>query len=261
MVSSLKDMLSVPEDDPVILTLIGEQGRGKTTCGATFPNPVFMRVENGVKTLPFEKRPQCLYEIDSVEDVWDQLKALINDEHDFKTLVIDSVTALDDLFINHVINSDPNKPKGLNQAYGGYGNGGDAVANMHGRVRKACEVLRKKRGMHTVFISHAKVTTIDLPDQEPYSTYTSKLLGKSQVHYIDNVDLVGYIKLKTIVRGDKNQTKKALSNGDLVIDCTMTANNISKNRYGIKELLPLEEGVNPFIGIIPTLTVTTSKGE
>ncbi|QZI86735.1 hypothetical protein SIPHO019v1_140001, partial [Vibrio phage 82E32.1] len=49
---ALKAMLSpVSEVKPCIVTLMAEGGMGKTTLGAMFPNPVFMRFEDGTSAL------------------------------------------------------------------------------------------------------------------------------------------------------------------------------------------------------------------
>ena len=62
-----------------------------------------------------------------------------------------------------------------------------------------------------VFIAHADMQMIDLPDAEPYSRYTVKLHKKSLSHYIDNVDLVGQVRLESFV--DKDKRKQELIPG------------------------------------------------
>ena len=41
---SLLSTISKPDDRPVIATITGDAGTGKTTLGATFPKPIFMSV-------------------------------------------------------------------------------------------------------------------------------------------------------------------------------------------------------------------------
>jgi hypothetical protein len=184
--------------------------------------------------------------------LWDQLTALINEEHDYKTLVIDSVTQLETMFGDHVLQNDPKKPKALQQAMGGYGAGFTAVSALHGRVRKAAKLLKEKRGMNVVFIAHSDVSTIELPDQDPYSRYDLRLHKKSMPHYVDNVDLVAYLKLETFTTGE-GERKKAISDGTRVAVCYTAAAQISKNRYGISEDITVAAGENPFVQYIPTL--------
>lgn len=249
---SLSTMVEKPTDKPVIATILGDAGLGKTSLACTFPKPIVIRAEDGLQSIPVEQRPDALPLITKVDQLFDQLMLLVKEDHDYKTLVIDSVTALERLFIQDVIDNDPKNPKGINQALGGYGNGTAAVAAQHERVRKACGILRDRKGMNIVFIAHAEVETISPPDDEDYSRYSLRIGKKSVAPYTDDVDLVGFVKLETFTKGDGDK-KKAISSGGRVVVCHATASNVSKNRYGIEEELPFEKGVNPFTNYINTL--------
>ena len=241
-------MIRKPEDRPSLVTILGDAGLGKSSLAATFPSPIFIRAEDGLQAIPLESRPDAFPVLNSVNDLWEQLSSLIKEEHQYKTLVIDSVTALERMFIENIVESDPKKPKSINQAMGGYGAGLTAVAALHGRVRKACGLLNNK-GMHIVFIAHADTETIDLPDQDPYTRYNLRLGKRSTAPYVDDVDVVGFIKLQSFVKDDK----KIISDGSRVLSVTATASNVSKNRYGITEDLPVSLNVNPFSNYIPGL--------
>jgi len=166
--------------------------------------------------------------------------------------VIDSVTALERMFIQYVIDSDPKKPKSINQAMGGYGAGLSAVATMHQRVRKAAGILNERKGMHVVFIAHAETETVELPDQDAYTRYSLRLSKKSVAPYVDDTDVVGFIRLRTFTMGD-GERKKAISDGTRELVCHATASNVSKNRYGIVEPLEVSNGINPLTNLIPSL--------
>jgi len=47
--------ISKPQDRPVIVTLCGDSGMGKTTLAATFPNPIVIRAEDGLQAIPADK--------------------------------------------------------------------------------------------------------------------------------------------------------------------------------------------------------------
>lgn len=250
--SSPLSQVQKPADRPVIATITGDSGMGKTSLAATFPKPIVIRAEDGLQAIPSDIRPDAFPVITSVDDVWEQMTALINEHHEYETLVIDSVTALERLFIQHVVDKDERKPKSINQALGGYGAGPSAVATLHQRVRKAAGILNSRKGMHVVFIAHADTETIELPDQDPYTRYSLRLGKKSVAPYVDDSDIVGFLKLQTYTRGD-GERKKAISDGTRLLTCHAVASSVSKNRYGITEDLPFSEGVNPFTGIVPTL--------
>lgn len=252
------DSVTKPADRPVIVTICGDSGMGKTTLAASFPKPIVIRAEDGMQAVPADIRPDAFPIIQQVDDLWEQLKGLIHEDHSYKTLVVDSVTALERLFTQYVVESDPKKPRGIQQALGGYGAGRDAVSAMHQRLRKAAGILADKRGMNTVFIAHADTARIEPPDDDAYMRYTLRLHEKSMPAYVDDVDVVGFLKLETFTTGE-GERKKAISDGTRVLITYATAANVSKNRFGITEPLTVEQGKNPLIDIIPALKPAVKK--
>jgi len=255
---SILAKISKPADRPVIVTILGDAGMGKTSLAASFPNPIFIRAEDGLQAIPLETRPDALPLLSGADDLWEQLQALITEEHNYKTLVIDSVTALERMFIQYVIDSDPKKPKSINQAMGGYGAGLSAVATMHQRVRKAAGILNERKGMHVVFIAHAETETVELPDQDAYTRYSLRLSKKSVAPYVDDTDVVGFIRLRTFTMGD-GERKKVISNGDRELICYATAASVSKNGYGITEPLDLEPDKNPLLAFMKAKRAAAKK--
>lgn len=241
-----------PQNRPVAITIIGDAGLGKTSLAASFPKPIFIRSEDGLRSIPEKMMPDAFPLIKSVDDLWAQLTGLIREDHDYQTLVIDTVTTLDTIFTDHVLDSDPKKPKSLNQAHGGYGAGRDMIASLHRRVRNAAGILMDK-GMNVVFVAHAETVRIEPPDANAYTKYAMRMNEKSTLPYVDNVDAIGFIRLETYVVGD-GDVKKAHSDGTRQMVCHAMAANVSKNRFGITEPITLEFGVNPFAAYLPTPT-------
>lgn len=255
---SVLSTIAKPADRPVIATILGEAGIGKTSFACQFPGPIIViRAEDGLQSIPSDARPDAFPVLESAADLWDQLTALIKEDHQYKTLVIDSVTALERLFINSIVESDPKKPASINQALGGYGAGLAAVAGMHQRVRKAAGILNEKKGMHVVFIAHADTETLELPDQDSFTRYSLRLGKKSIAPYTDDVDVVGYLALETFTTGD-GERKKAISDGTRKLVAYATAACISKNRYGITEDIIIAPSTNPLNELIPSLATTAT---
>lgn len=248
---SILEQAGKPEQGPVICTITGDAGIGKTSLAATFPRAVFIRVEDGMQSIASEKMPDALPVIENVDKFWDQLTALVTEKHEWKTIVIDSVTRLERMFVKYVVDNDASKPKSINQALGGYGAGLQAVGAMHGRVRKAAGLLKNK-GVNTVFIAHSDTIVVEPPDQDPYTRYNLRLGKHSMAPYVDDVDLVGYLRLQTYTMGDGDR-KRAISDGTRVLTTYTTAANISKNRYGITEDIIVPLGENPLVKYINTL--------
>ena len=249
---SILNSIAKPDDRPIICTITGDAGLGKTSMAATFPRPIFIRAEDGLQAIPVATRPDAFPILSNVDQLWEQLTALIKEDHDYKTLVIDSVTQLDNLFTNHIVDTDPKKPRTIAQALGGYGAGFQALSSLHGRIRKAAGILNESKSMNIVFIAHAETETIELPDQDPYTRYNIRMQKKSVSHYTDNTDMVCYIKLETHTFGEGDR-KKAISDGTRILVTYATAANISKNRFGIEEDITFQKSINPFIGLIPSI--------
>lgn len=251
---SILNEIEKPKDRPVLATILGDAGLGKTSLAASFPKPIVIRAEDGLQSIPLESRPDALPVLKSSEDLWTQLTALIQQDHDYQTLIIDSVTALDRLFTTTVMESDPKKPASIAQALGGYGAGFLAISAMHHRTRKFCGWLNENKNMHIVFIGHADTETIELPDQDAYTRYTLRLNKRSVAPYVDDCDLVGFMKLQTFTTGDGDR-KKARSDGTRLLVTYATAANVSKNRYGITEDIEVTTGINPLKQYIPSLNI------
>ena len=254
---SLLDEAKVQEvKEPLIITLAGDAGSGKSSLAATFPDAFIIRTQGEAMPRDVVNKPVGLEPIGGrmVEGkrVWDenqlfeQLVALLRDEHSFKTLIIDSVTGLEDLFIQHVVDSDPKAPKSIVQAAGGYGAGRAAVKSKHMRVKKYADALRTKRGMHVIFIAHVEVDRMDPPDGDPFTRYNLQLHKESAPVYTNNVDVIGYLAQERFVGEDG----KARSSDDRVLIVGMTPANVSKNRLGITGSLPVVKGENPFADYI-----------
>lgn len=230
---------------PIIVTLFGEGGMGKTSLAAMFPKPVFIRTEDGTASLRGNDNVSLFPLASSSQDVLDAIEALATQEHDFKTVVIDSVTQLATLIEHEIVAADP-KAKSINQAGGGYGAGYGAAAERHCKVREWAGALAYERGMNVVFIGHADTEQMDLPDMDPYTRYSVRLHKKSVPHYTDNVDAVCMIRLQTFTRGE-GDTKRAISTGEREIICYPQAASVTKNRFNITEPIPFSfSGGNPF---------------
>ena len=222
---------------PLICTIFGEPGLGKTSLAAKFPNPVFILAEDGLKSV--KPRPHSFPLLQSANELWPQLKALREEKHDYKTLVIDTITQMEQLFIGYILGQDKDA-KNFASSHGGYGAAYQMLSGMHGRIRKYANALATEKKMNVVFLAHSEVENLNLPDHSEFNRYEIKLHKKSQGHYVGNVDLVGFLKLDMHSKKDG----RAVDTGDRVLICHATASNISKNRFGIDEPISIEKNKN-----------------
>jgi hypothetical protein len=222
---------------------------GKTTLAAMFPNPVFIRTEDGTASLAGNDNVSLFPLATSTQDVLDAIEALATQKHDHKTLVIDSITQLATMVEAEIVANDP-KAKSINQAGGGYGAGYSAAAEKHRQIRDWAGSLAYEKGMNVIFIGHADTEMLDLPDMDAFARYTVRMHKKSLPHYTDNVDLVGLIRLKTLIRGGDGDKKRAISTGEREIICHPQASSVTKNRFNISEPLAFTFDRNPFADFV-----------
>ena len=251
-----------PKPRPPIITIFGDAGTGKNSLASAIArNPIIIRAEDGAHRqtkkldVPLGFPDACK----SAGDVFTQLLWLLQNDHPFTDLIFDSASAADALFIADAIEKggkNGNPATSINVAYGGYGAGMNAVAAMHGRVRKAAGLLNERKGMQIIFIVHADLETMKLPDCDDYQRYSLRLSSKCVAPYVDNVDLVAHIRLQSALRGDDDERKKVISNGDRELICYATAASVTKNGLGITEALDFEEGTNP---LAPYLEAPVAK--
>ena len=246
---NLSILSSPTKNRPLIFTIVADGGLGKTTLASLFPAPVFIRTEDGTRSIEGRDDVALFPVASSVAEVMDAFSALAAEDHSFRTVVVDSVTRFNIMAEAEVLAMDP-KAKGLNQALGGYGNAYDAVSKIHLELRKAAGYLAEVKGMNIVFLAHAGTETIDPPDGDPYVRYSIPMHKKSIPHYTNDVDVVAYIKQKMYTTGAEGKKKAVASGDERIITCYPTPSHVSKNRLGIKTDLAFVEGINPFASFL-----------
>ena len=185
---SLAEMLEKPQLRPVRVTILGEAGVGKTSLANTFPNPVFMRFEDGMASLGADA-PPCTPVLTSTEEAMTYLNALGEDPHEFETLVIDSVSALASICEREALEACPKGAKTLASAHGGYGAGFQFAASLINHVFNVTTMLQRHRDMHVVYIAHGGTEVIEPVDSDPYMRLTLKMNKRLATSFIDDVDV------------------------------------------------------------------------
>lgn len=76
----------------------GGAGAGKSTAAASFPKPYFIDTERGIENDQYikllNKVGGAVFQTSDFDDVMKEIKSLLVEKHDYKTLVIDPLTTL-----------------------------------------------------------------------------------------------------------------------------------------------------------------------
>jgi|TARA_Y100000296_G_C5152572_1_gene247235 hypothetical protein len=155
--SRLKVDLSVNEGKPKppILTIYGGPGIGKTTFGATAPDPVFLMAEDGC---PY-KIPKIPKEgvIESWVDALAAIRWLIKEEHDRKTLIVDTVNKIVQHSRQHVCDEQYQgrwKTTRGQEGFNAFGYGEHTAEMEFQKFLKGLSHLKNKKGMWIILLAH-----------------------------------------------------------------------------------------------------------
>lgn len=230
---------------PALIGIYGLGGIGKSTWGANAPNPIFLCAEDGANHLDATRLPPP----QKYEDVLLCIKALLEENHDYETLIIDSLDWIEHMVFS-LICRRYNKSS-IELAAGGYGKGyGEALDEWKDLCHKLSD-LRDKRNMNIILIAHPVAETVTNPQtQITYQRYELKLHKKSGTRgliteFVDALFFAGY---ETFSSKEGDDVKIFKSN-KRVLYGTHDHNDgfDAKNRYGLKDPVSMSMPWDEFI--------------
>ena len=237
---------------PPFLLVYGSAGVGKTTCGAQAPAPVFLQTEAGEGKLEINAFPL----IRTFEDLLEGIAALIENEHDYQTCVLDSLDHAEPLIWRRVC-----QDQGIDSVEKlGYGKGYVFALDYWRELVSALTTLRSRKGMAIILIAHTQIRKFESPDSDTFDQYQIKLHAKASALVQESVDAVLFAKHKILTKkedkGFGNHRVRGIGTGERVLACTERPGFVAKNRFGLPDEIPL--GWTEFEEAI---TNATSKGE
>ena len=156
---------------PPRVLIYGPAGVGKTTFAASAKNPIFLPIEDGLGRIEVDAfpRPKNYVEVRAALD------ELINENHDYRTLVIDSLDWLEPLIWAHTC--EQNKWQSIEQP--GYGRGYVEALRYWREFLDRANYLRDAKKMACVMIGHSAIKRFEAPDAEAFDRYVIKLQAKA----------------------------------------------------------------------------------
>lgn len=224
---------------PRRVLLYGVAGVGKSTWAASAPSPLFLNIEDGLADIDCDSTQP----LRSYVEVCDAINWLITNQHDYKTVVVDSLDWVEKLIHKDIAIAagketiaDIDFAKGYERA--------------EPKWRVFLEFLSglRTKGLAVILLAHSRVQKFTHPELGPYDRYVPDLYvnskGEGPVNTImEWCDEILFASYRTFTKTEgKGVTAKnfAIGGTERYIRTKESAACIAKNRLG----LPDEIGMN-----------------
>lgn len=256
------------------------EGWGKTSFGAQMPKPVFMqsRGETGLETLiDSGQLPEIPHtpEITQWADALYTMEYLLQADHGFQTLCVDTINGLERLCFESVCERDFGGKWG-NDGFASYGKGPQVAQNDWRQFLIACDALREKRKMRIIMLCHTKVGTYQNPTGANYDRFSPEMAKETWGLTHKWADCVFFGNFESIVIGgqvDGKQPRKGKGIGGRTRMMYTIRHDAydAKNRLGLPPEIEMgdtpQEGYQRFLeavksgrGVTVATAVTTQEG-
>lgn len=241
MSSILNTIQAGKSDRPPRLLIFGSEGIGKSTYSASAPKPIFIQTEDGLDEIDCHKFPL----IKSYNEVILQLTALKDEEHDFQTVVIDSVDWLERQIFDEVCREFG--VRNIEKADGGYGRGYTHALTHWRKIVALLNELRDKRQMIIILVAHSKIERFEDPENVAYDRYTPRLHRHAASLLTEWVDAVLFAckrfrvqKESTGFSGERGIASPiGADGGERILRTVGSPACLAKNRFGLPPEIPL----------------------
>lgn len=225
---------------PVKAVIYGAEGIGKSTLASKMPKAIFFDIEGGTAQLNVRRSRPLTSRFEDFNEILKDMAELVanKDKYGIETVVFDTVDALELIVIKNVC-----KKYGKDGIESfGYGKGYTYVAEEMKRFLEACDALIFA-GINVTLLAHAKISKFEQPDEMgAYDRWSLKLTKNTAPLIKEWADLLLFCNYKTTVvtSGEGLDKKKKVTGGTRTIYTTHHSCWDAKNRFNLKDELPLE---------------------
>ncbi len=191
--------------------LLGESKVGKSTLASQADSPIVIQIKNeeGLDDIPCSRFPVST----TFQEVMLCIESLYREEHQYKTVVIDSASALEPLIWQSVCRRNGNVDS-IEKAGGGFGKGFLFALDEWRQLAEGLDALRSTREMASILIGHTRVRRYDDPLEGSYDRFEWDINTKAESFLFRWADAVLFAAFKTIVRreevGFNKEIKRAI---------------------------------------------------
>lgn len=239
MAISLSSLKSTKTTNPPVILLYGVDGIGKSSLAAEFPDPIYLPTEG--ERPPSDVELPTPGTIEGFGELLDVFGELLTEEHDRKTVIIDSLDGLEPLVWRATC-----ARLGINSIEeAGFGKGYVEADTEWGEYLSACAALAQA-GICVVQIAHPEIVRFDSPTTDPYSRYQPKLHKRANALVRERSDIVAFLNYRISLKEKEvaRQTKITHAEGgkERQIHLNEGAGFNAKNRYSAPDTVVYKKG-------------------
>jgi phage nucleotide-binding protein len=243
MAISLKNLLMRTASLPARILIYGEPGIGKTTLPSTADGVVYLPIEDGI---PAGLKVRAFDKPRDFKEVMECLQALYEEEHDYKTLVVDSISELQRLVFDETCaRGDEKGNKKNNIEDFGYGKGYVYAERVLHEFIDGINLLRSERGITIVLLAHSRIERFDDPESSSYDRYCIDLHQKLVTALEREMDAILLLKRAVTVKKEEEGFNKsrAIAEGGrhIFLHSEGRPAYVAKNRYDIPDKIKIEK--------------------
>ena len=185
---------------PPRIILLGVEKIGKTTWAANSGFPLLLPIkgEEGADDPDIQAVAKVPPVCESLATVQGWLQALYTQQHEHKSVVIDSASTLESLI--HAEICHKNNAKSINEGALKFGVGTDQAVAAWGTITTALDWLRTDRNMMSIIIGHVNVKRFSEPGGESYDRYQFAVHDKTANLLYRWADVILFANTKVVVK-------------------------------------------------------------
>jgi len=231
--SLLNNITRGPISRPHFVGLYGVGGVGKSSFAASAPAPIFIGTDDGTGTMDVARFPVLSTWADGIAAI----NTLLNETHEYKTAVIDTVNGLEPLLWAHLCKEA--RCNSIEEIDGGFGKGYIRATEQWVEYFKLLKRLRNK--MNVIGLGHAKIKTVeDIIEGERYDRYKIKMHDEAAAQFHEAVDCMFFANFQTNFRKEKGAKKsKASGEGRRVMFTEERPGFLAKSRFDLPSEMEL----------------------
>ncbi len=219
---------------PRKIVMYGVAGIGKNTWAAGAPAPIFIQTEEGSEDIGCDRLPMRRVLADLQQD----LRSILLEDHEYRTLVIDTGDGIEALIHASVVAGTGSE----SIASISFGRGYDAAVLDMRKILFVLDKIRDVRGMTVIILAHAKISRFEDPGNEAYDRYSLQMHHKAAAEVMGWADEVLFANYKTFVRKTEQGFRErnvAVGTGERFLFTREMPAYYAKNRLDLPPELPM----------------------